>query len=63
MTVPGVRCHIGDPTQKKFFDPDLWDNGIAYKAIYDATVPFPLRDKFVRAEYQEVDEAKWGDIL
>lgn len=63
VTVPGVRCHIGDPTQKKFFDPDLWDNGIAYKAIYDATVPFPLRDKFVRAEYQEVDEAKWGDIL
>ncbi len=63
VTIPGVRCHIGDPTQKKFFDPDLWDNGIAYKAIYDATVPFPLRDKFVRAEYQEVDEAKWGDIL
>lgn len=57
IEVPGVRCHIGDPTQKKFYDPSIQDNGIATKVIYDATVPFALKDKFVRAEYQDVDIA------
>ena len=55
VTIPGVRCHIGDPTQKKFYDPNLLENGIAYKAIYDCTVPFALKDAFARARFQEVD--------
>ena len=55
VTIPGVRCHIGDPTQKKFYDPNLLENGIAYKAIYDCTVPFALKKNFTRAKYQDVD--------
>jgi 4-hydroxy-3-polyprenylbenzoate decarboxylase len=52
--IPGIRCHPGDPTQKQFYDPQLRDNGIAYKAIYDATVPFEHKEKFYRPEFLAV---------
>ncbi|MGM9608090.1 MAG: UbiD family decarboxylase [Oscillospiraceae bacterium] len=55
IVIPGVRCHIGDPTQKKFYDPNLLENGLAHKAIYDCTVPFSLKENFERAHYQDVD--------
>lgn len=54
--VPGVRCHPGDPTAKKIYDPTLRDNGLAYKTIYDATVPFEHKNTiFLRPDYLDVD--------
>lgn len=53
--IRGVRGHIGDPVGKQYYDKDLWENGISTKAIYDATVPFALKEKFLRAEYMDVD--------
>lgn len=55
IQIPGVRCHPGDPTQKQFYDPALRDNGLALKAIYDATVPFEHKDKFQRPEFMDSD--------
>lgn len=56
LHIPGVRCHPGDPTSKQLYDPALRDNGIAYKTIYDATVPFEHKDTlFRRPEYMDVD--------
>jgi len=55
IVLPGVRCHPGDPTQKQFYDPQLRDNGLAYKAIYDLTAPFDLKEKFERPEFMDVD--------
>lgn len=50
-----VRGHIGDPVGKQYYDPSLRANGLSTKAIYDATVPFDLKDKYVRATYMDVD--------
>ena len=58
IQIPGVRCHIGDPTEKQFYDPNLRDNGIGTKVIYDASVPFNLKEHFWRPEFLDVDPAK-----
>lgn len=55
IVMPGVRGHLGDPMQRRSFDPQLPDDGIAYKAIYDFTAPFELKTELTRAEYREVD--------
>lgn len=50
-----MGCHPLDPSA----DPDfLWtnfDDGISTKAIFDCTVPWSLRDRFIRAPFQDVD--------
>ncbi|MGI6072584.1 MAG: UbiD family decarboxylase [Lachnospiraceae bacterium] len=55
ITIPGIRCHIGDPTAKKYYDQTLYDDGIAHKAIYDATCPFEFKDRMWRPRYIDVD--------
>jgi len=59
ILIPGVRCHPGDPTEKQFYDPNLRDNGIAYKAIYDATAPFEYKDRFWRPEFFDADVSEF----
>lgn len=59
VLIPGVRCHPGDPTEKQLYDPNLRDNGIAYKAIYDATAPFEHKDRFWRPEFLDVDVSEF----
>jgi 4-hydroxy-3-polyprenylbenzoate decarboxylase len=55
VSIPGVRCHALDPSA----DPDfLWTNaepGISSKVIFDCTVPWSLRSRFVRSPFQDVD--------
>ena len=55
IPIPGVRCDPLDPSA----DPDfLWtnfDHGISTKVIFDCTVPWSLRDGFIRAPFQDVD--------
>jgi 4-hydroxy-3-polyprenylbenzoate decarboxylase len=63
ILIPGVRCHPGDPTEKQFYDPNLRDNGIAYKAIYDATVPFEHKDKFRRPSFSDVDVSEFSGLF
>ncbi|MCD7787249.1 MAG: UbiD family decarboxylase [Oscillospiraceae bacterium] len=55
ICAPGVRCHIGDPTEKQFYDPNLRENGLGTKVIYDASVPFKLKESFWRPEFMDVD--------
>ena len=59
ITIPGVRCHPLDPSADPAYSPLLWDRGISCKTMFDCTVPFPLRDRFRRAEFLEVDPAPW----
>lgn len=61
IQIPGVRCHIGDPTEKQTYDPNLRENGIGTKVIYDASAPFKLKDAFWRPEFMDVDESKFED--
>ena len=53
--IPGVRCHPLDPSQRSEYNPLLRDNGISCKTIFDCTVPFKLKDHFVRSQFKEVD--------
>ncbi len=59
IQIPGVRCHIGDPTEKQLYDPNLRENALATKVIYDASVPFKLKETFWRPEFLDVDDAKF----
>ena len=61
IQIPGVRCHIGDPTEKQTYDPTLRENGIGTKCIYDATAPVKLKDSFWRPEFMSVDEADFKE--
>lgn len=59
ITIPGVRCHPLDPSAGPEYDPSITDRGISCKTIFDCTVPFHLKDRFVRAQFMEVDPSKW----
>ncbi len=53
--IPGVRCHKVDPSSDPAFDTSCRDHGIACKTIFDCTVPWELKDRFIRAQFLEVD--------
>lgn len=59
ISIPGVRCHPLDPSASPEFDPSIKDVGISTKTIFDCTVPFALKDKFIRAPFMEVDPKHW----
>lgn len=59
ITIPGVRCHPLDPSNDPAFDPSIRNHGIACKTIFDCTVPFELKDRFVRARFKDVDPNHW----
>jgi len=55
IPIPGVRCHALDPSATPEF---LWTNaepGVSTKVIFDCTVPWNLRDRFIRSPFQDVD--------
>ena len=59
IMIPGVRCHPLDPSNDPDFSGSVRDHGIACKVIYDCTVPYALKDRFVRSRFMEVDYKKW----
>ncbi|WP_321968943.1 UbiD family decarboxylase [Paraburkholderia tropica] len=61
--VPGVAGHVLDPSQTSLYDPRVTAKGTTTKTIYDATVPFHLKEHFVRAQFKEVDPSLWAPSL
>ena len=59
ITIPGVRCHPLDPSNDPAYSDSIRDHGIACKTIFDCTVPFELKDRFVRAKFMELDPSRW----
>jgi 4-hydroxy-3-polyprenylbenzoate decarboxylase len=55
--IPGVRCHPLDPSQSPDYGYTIADRGISCKTIFDCTVPFALKDQFVRAQFLSLDPA------
>jgi len=53
--IPGVRCHPLDPSARPDFSPSIIAPGISCKVIFDATVPFALKERFQRCHFKEVD--------
>lgn len=63
ITIPGVRCHPLDPSNDPTCSASIRDHGIACKTIFDCTVPFDQKARFVRARFLEVDPARWAPGL
>ena len=61
--IPGVRCHPLDPSSHPEYNVLNIERGVSCKTIFDATVPFHCKKKFVRARFMEVDPAKWAPDL
>ncbi len=59
ITIPGVQCHPLDPSNQPEYSPHIRASGVACKAIFDCTVPFDQKDRFQRAQFQEVDPTHW----
>lgn len=59
ITIPGVRCHPLDPSSVPDYAGSVRDVGISAKTIFDCTVPFALKERFLRAPFLEVDPNKW----
>lgn len=59
ITIPGVRCHPLDPSNDPACDLSIRDHGIACKTIFDCTVPFAQKNRFVRARFQDVNPGHW----
>lgn len=58
ITIPGVRCHPLDPSNRPEYDPNIRDRGIACKTIFDCTVPWSMRDAMTRAPFREIPAEK-----
>jgi len=53
--LPGFRCHPLDPSQSPEFSPFIASEGISCKTIFDCTVPYRLRERFMRVPFEDVD--------
>ena len=63
ISIPGVRCHPLDPSNDPTMSPSIRDHGIATKTIFDCTVPFDQKHRFVRSRFADIDKDKWADVL
>lgn len=57
--IPSVRCHPLDPSQIPECSPSIHYPGMSCKTIFDCTVPFHLKDRFVRSQFKAVDVKKF----
>jgi len=57
--IPGVRCHPLDPSQSPEFSPSIAREGISCKTIFDCTVPYALRGRFMRSPFVEADSDRY----
>ncbi|WP_409076507.1 UbiD family decarboxylase (plasmid) [Pantoea sp. C3] len=63
LFVPGIAGHVLDPSQQPFYDPRVTAKGTTSKTIFDCTVPYHLKEHFVRAQFKEVDPSLWAPEL
>ncbi len=62
MVLEGMRNHPLDPSESPEYSPGIIRfKGMSSKLVLDGTVPFDLKDHFVRAEFKEVED--WEKYL
>ena len=62
IVLPGMRNHPLDPSERPEYNPaSIRFRGMSSKTILDGTVPFDLKNDFIRAEFKEV--ADWKKYL
>ena len=63
IVIPGVSCHVLDPSQTPDYNLSLPAKGTTAKTIFDATAPFHLKEKFARAHFRDVDPRPFAPDL
>jgi 4-hydroxy-3-polyprenylbenzoate decarboxylase len=63
INIPGLAGHVLDPSQEPYYNPRLPTKGITNKTIFDCTVPYHLREHFVRAPFRDVDPRPFAPEL
>jgi 3-polyprenyl-4-hydroxybenzoate decarboxylase len=63
IVIPGVSGHVLDPSQDPIYNPRLPAKGVTAKTIFDCTVPYVLREHFVRAPFRDVDPRPFAPDL
>lgn len=63
IVIPGVSCHVLDPSQSPDYNPLLSTKGTTAKTLFDATVPFALREKFERSRFRDADPRPFAPNL
>ena len=61
--IPGVTGHVLDLSQSPDFSGSLIQQGTTCKTIFDCTVPYPLKRRFERARFMEIEDAKLESFL
>ncbi|MEO2676129.1 UbiD family decarboxylase, partial [Enterococcus faecium] len=62
IVLPGMRNHPLDPSELPEYNPgSIRFRGMSAKTIFDGTVPFDMKEHFVRAKFQEVED--WEKYL
>ena len=60
--IPDVRCHPRDPSQSPDSSYSILSEGLTCKTVFDCTVPYALKERFVRAPFKKMDIQKFlGD--
>jgi UbiD family decarboxylase len=57
--IPGVLCHIIDPTSRPEYNPMIRQVGNTCKTIFDCTAPWDMKERFERAQFVDVDVEKF----
>jgi len=57
--IPGISAHSADPSACPEYSPFSRSPGASCKTLFDCTVPFDLKDKFKRPEFEDVDVDKF----
>lgn len=59
VCIPGMRNHPLDPSERPQYDPkSIRVKGMSSKTIIDGTVPFNMKDQFIRAKFKEIPDWK-----
>ncbi|NLR32314.1 UbiD family decarboxylase [Levilactobacillus tujiorum] len=62
MVLPGMRNHPLDPSERPGYDPkSIRTRGMSSKLVIDGTVPYDMKDQFVRAQFMKVPD--WQKYL
>ena len=59
VMLPGVRCHPLDPSASPDYSPTITEKGCSCKMIFDCTVPYAQKGRFVRSRFADVVPAHW----
>ncbi|MCE5254553.1 MAG: UbiD family decarboxylase [Actinomycetia bacterium] len=57
--IPEVKCHNLDPSATPEYNSRLPVPGVGCKTIFDCTVPFALKERFLRSPFIDVDLQKF----